>query len=366
MQPIVSFCLPFYGGAGYLASLLESIKKEVSSFREGLPLFVKENFEHVENASKESFLALVSSTFPLFELIIVDDGTEDKEEKRNFSKIIKQYKNEFLKKCSVDVKVVKHSRNLGLVEARRSAILIANGKYLAFLDSDDEVLSNAFLPLVCNAHFFDADIVHGKAEMGFDCLDDKVKRHYSEEKIAELGHRIKKVNLGVLLGENILKNFVLEKEHVGFLWAKLFKTETVRLAFQDIPNCYCVMAEDFLIYFFILLHSKKYIGIENFVYKYFIARGISGNDEILSLAKWEQCCTAGVAFAIIFEYLAEHPLGESIQNALECIASSHLISNLKRLHRVDESIKNNAYIMIEKYWGAEIVIEAIKFLEKED
>lgn len=154
MQPIVSFCLPFYGGAGYLASLLESIKKEVSSFRESLPLFIKENFEHVESASKESLLALVSSTFPLFELIIVDDGTEDKEEKRNFSKIIKQYKNEFLKKCSVDIKVVKHSRNLGLVEARRSAILIANGKYIAFLDSDDEVLPNAFFASCVQRSFF--------------------------------------------------------------------------------------------------------------------------------------------------------------------------------------------------------------------
>lgn len=76
---------------------------------------------HIVKRSVESVLA---QTIQDFELIIVDDGSED-----NIDEIIQTYNN-------LAIKVI-HKENGGVSSARNCGILNASGNYICFLDSDD-------------------------------------------------------------------------------------------------------------------------------------------------------------------------------------------------------------------------------------
>jgi glycosyltransferase involved in cell wall biosynthesis len=67
------------------------------------------------------------------EIIVVDDGSEDGTW-------------EFLKEVSQnhsEVKIHRHSQNLGVSQARNSGLNLAKGQYIFFLDSDDILLNGA-------------------------------------------------------------------------------------------------------------------------------------------------------------------------------------------------------------------------------
>jgi glycosyltransferase involved in cell wall biosynthesis len=65
-------------------------------------------------------------TFADFELIIVDDGSND-----DPLLAIENVKAEF------PIRLIRHERNAGAASARNSGIDVARGRYVAFLDSDD-------------------------------------------------------------------------------------------------------------------------------------------------------------------------------------------------------------------------------------
>lgn len=72
--------------------------------------------------------SILAQTFTDFELIIVDDGSPD-----NCGKICDEYE-----KKDNRIKVI-HKENGGLSDARNAGLDIAQGKYIGFVDSDDEI-----------------------------------------------------------------------------------------------------------------------------------------------------------------------------------------------------------------------------------
>jgi len=96
-KPDISIVIPYYMMGKFIASCLESIKKQ-----EQEPL----------------------------EILIIDDASP----KDELLDILKTYNKEpFAKK----IKVIRHQKNLGVSAARNSGIAEAKGKFCAFLDPDD-------------------------------------------------------------------------------------------------------------------------------------------------------------------------------------------------------------------------------------
>lgn len=89
----------------------------------------------------------------LYEIILINDGSSDKS-----GEIINRY--------SYMYKNVKafHFENGGLGAARNQGIKLAQGKYIAFLDSDDFVPKKAYGSLLESADFNNADIVTSPVE----------------------------------------------------------------------------------------------------------------------------------------------------------------------------------------------------------
>lgn len=80
-----------------------------------------------EKYISETINSVLNQTYKNWEMIIVDDCSSD-----NSIKIIEDY----IKKDS-RIKLIKMKKNSGAALCRNKAIEVSNGKYLAYLDSDD-------------------------------------------------------------------------------------------------------------------------------------------------------------------------------------------------------------------------------------
>lgn len=97
MYPLVSVVMPAYDRAAVLQRAVESV---------------------------------CNQTYKNWELIICDDASRD-----NTAEVA-----EGLRGQDRRIQLLRHSRNLGAAEARNTSMRSAKGKYIAFLDSDDEWL----------------------------------------------------------------------------------------------------------------------------------------------------------------------------------------------------------------------------------
>ena len=100
MQPKVSVIIPVYNAEKYLAGCLNSV---------------------------------INQTLAGIEIICVEDGSTD-----NSKKILAEYE-----KADSRIRVIWHSNNMGIVTTRKHGVLAAQGQYIMFLDSDDELFSHA-------------------------------------------------------------------------------------------------------------------------------------------------------------------------------------------------------------------------------
>ena len=338
--PKVSICIPVCKTEKYLNSCLESIANQ--------------DFKNIE-------------------IIIVDDNDKSYFESlksESSLKIVKNFKKNH-KKEKINIKFIKHENNKGLVEARRSAVYEATGKYIMFLDSDDSLPENSINVLVCEAENSNADIVNGKANVCFatenlDSIPEKEKNH-----LKTIEKKANRVFLGTLLEKQIFDGFLLESNHSGFLWGKIFKRELCLEVFNIIPPVFCTFGEDFLTYFFLSLFAKKYRGIEEKVYNYYINTGISSNKKIDSLEEWEKVCSTASVFTILFSWISEEgrcgetsllevegfPFlkNEEIQKVRD-FARFYAANNLAQLKKaVVPELQNEAYKKLCDFWGENMI-----------
>lgn len=99
--------------------------------------------------------SVANQTYSNIECILVDDcGTDDS------MNICEGFLNNY--KGKVDFKLFHHEKNKGLSAARNTGFFHANGKYVFFLDGDDELPINAIALLVAKAKEFPGiDMVQG-------------------------------------------------------------------------------------------------------------------------------------------------------------------------------------------------------------
>ena len=309
-KPLISLCVPVYGTEGLVGRFLDTVLQQADA--------------------------------PFFETIIVNDGSPGTKE---LERIIKAYAKEF-RKQGLPLVFLEHGKNLGLAEARRTAVNAASGEYIAFADSDDELPSDALHILYDAACASGADIVHGKAAV-FGTEGEP------EARVAVFARKAQNVYEGVLHGDAIMHGFLIERLYSDFLWGKLFKTKLVQKAYAEIPFTYCTMAEDVLTYFFIALYAGTYVGIPDTVYNYRINTGVTSRKEITDLAEWEKVCSAASVFTIILSYLDEHPaLGTKIRESLKALGRTYRTDNLKQLEVcVVPSLQEEARAMLNEWWG---------------
>lgn len=349
-KPKVSVCIPVCGTERYLDSCLESV---------------------------------AAQDFEAIEIIVVDDGGEEafspEEDALQAGQIVKAFKKRNKKRVS-SVKFIKHGKNRGLVEARRSALYAAEGSYVMFVDSDDFLPPGAVRALFDVAEKTGADIVHGRTKV---CMEGSVESGIASQALnesfpllkkraEEMDFKANRVFEGGLNGRRIFDEFLVETNICGFLWGKIFTRSLCLEAFSKIPPVFCTFGEDFLTFFFLSLFAQRYEGIEACVYCYNADTGISSNRTISSLAEWEKVCSTASVFTVLFNWIEDEASAAPSSSGQESLPAAELTeeetdkvrqmcrwyaaNNLAQLdNAVDMRLREEAYRMLCDYWGVKMI-----------
>lgn len=105
---------------------------------------------NVEKYLTQCVNSILNQTYRKIEIILVDDGSKDKSG---------QLCDEFSTKYS-QIRTI-HKKNAGLGMARNSGLKVANGEYIAFVDSDDWLAPQALNNLYINMIKFNCDYCKG-------------------------------------------------------------------------------------------------------------------------------------------------------------------------------------------------------------
>lgn len=325
-KPEISVCIPVFGTENVLKKCLDSVGKQI------VPEGVK-NF---------------------LEVIVVDDCSPD----GSAEKIVKVFEKDF----RISVKFIRHGENKGLVEARRSAVYEAKGRYVFHLDSDDVLPDDALMKLYQKGLETDADIVHGCADVFFLNPENEISEFGMERLEAykkDRERRVQNVYDGRLSGDEILNAYLLKHSLNGFLWGKLFKRELYLEAFAHIPPIFNTMAEDVVQFVWLAKLAESYVGIKDCVYHYFINTGISSNKKISDLNSWERICSTASVFTALFteiQSMNEGFFSNEQMDAIKLNCRGYLYNNLDQFYMVvEDDIKTEAYELLCEYWGEDFV-----------
>lgn len=176
------------------------------------------------------------------EIILINDGSSD-----NSFFICKN-----LAKNDTRISLV-NKKNEGLCAARNLGIKMAKGEYIAFLDHDDEYMTELLYDNYHLAKKYDADIV----KFGFECVDykhDKTIKRYALNLIKGKEMLIKKENKKTgycLLSDNVI---------LTYIWDGLYKREFILQNNIKFDTQYSVGRED------IAFNFETYSYLGNMVY----------------------------------------------------------------------------------------------------
>lgn len=311
----------------------------------------------------ECLESVALQAFGGLEVIVVDDNGSSKKDGGSVSakKILKDFCRKH-KKEKIAAKFIRHEKNKGLVEARRSALYESDGDFVMFLDSDDVLPPGAVKTLYENAVKTGADIVQGRASVS--------RRGSASSQISSSALRkFDNFYPGELKERQIFSGFLVESNHSGFLWGKIFTREVCIKAFEKIPPVYCCLGEDFLTYFLISFFAKKYAGIETFVYNYFVNTGMSSGRKISSMEEWKRICSAASVFTVLLNIVQDGGIILSGQETEKLNEScrSYAANNLLQLEKsVESGLKSAAYDELCEWWGKNMIENIKKLMENAD
>ncbi len=171
---------------------------------------------NMEAYLKECLESIRSQTFSDWECILVDDGSSDLS-----PTICDEYVN-----IDSRFKVI-HKENGGLSSARNSALRVAKGEFIGFVDSDDWLEPKMYELLFNLINEYDADI----ASVGF------VKEYRGRRSTKHIVHKTK-----VISGEDAIREMCFDKIP-NYVWNKLQRRSIITCDFPEGRNF-----EDIVVY----------------------------------------------------------------------------------------------------------------------
>lgn len=186
---------------------------------------------NAENSLRVCLESVVNQTYVNLEIIVVNDGSTD-----NSQDVINQY-------IAKDSRVILFNKeNAGLVQARKSGIDIASGKYIQYLDSDDTLYKDAVSLLVDKAEKTEADIVVSPFLFCYDNNEQKSKFFDFTE----------------MSGSEYLRKILLGKAY-WCVWSKFH----LRSLYQNkIERPDISLGEDAVLSTQLLMYSRKVVSID--------------------------------------------------------------------------------------------------------
>lgn len=170
---------------------------------------------NIENYIETSLQSLVNQSFADFEVIIVDDNSNDKT-----SKIV----SEFSEKYS-NLTVLKNKINKGVSYSRNRALELVNTKYVSFLDGDDWLDSNAYSKAINTLEKdITIDFVLWNINTAYTRSHCEKRYFYDQENIINSTYALKlftkslnsNIYISPLLGNKVFRTGLIQKNNIRF------------------------------------------------------------------------------------------------------------------------------------------------------
>ncbi len=149
--------------------------------------------------------SILNQTYKNFELIIVDDGATD-----GTGEICREYSQKY------DKVIYMHQNNVGVCAARNIGISLAKGKYIAFIDHDDEYKENYLEAMFKIAEKHNLDMVKCSVRFEDQLANGKILTRYD------------RFVSSILSKEEIIENYNSLPSCYFAVWNTLFKTEILQ------------------------------------------------------------------------------------------------------------------------------------------
>ncbi|MBR4293054.1 MAG: glycosyltransferase [Clostridia bacterium] len=213
---------------------------------------------NTEKYLKQCIDSITSQTLRDIEIIVVDDGSEEK-----CALLCDE-----LALTDSRIKVI-HKANAGSGFARNTGLEVASGEYVGFIDSDDYIKPEMYASLYSAAANNDADIaISGICFVGgntFNQEGDYSEKHYFDKNTVFEGEDLKELLLGVV---GALPHESEDSRYGVSVCKNIFKRSLICEKDLRFPSERQFMSEDTLFMVDFLKHAKKAFGIHGAFYCY--------------------------------------------------------------------------------------------------
>ncbi len=198
---------------------------------------------NVENYLRECVSSILDQPHKGCEIILVNDGSTD-----NSGSICGEYKESYIR--------VLHKENEGPSSARNAGIQVAQGQYIAFLDSDDRLADGSIQSIIDWIDDFEADI----------CFMDAIV-FYPDGRTKSLGDRLEPIHIRGKTKEEFFEYLATRPKYPGSACTKLFRRAFLLENNLSFPNNQKI-GEDLSFVLDGLLHAKSYDFLSFPYYEY--------------------------------------------------------------------------------------------------
>ena len=126
----------------------------------GIPLYRAEKY------IKDCMHSVLAQSYPYIDFLVIDDASDD-----HSVDIVVQMQTEHPR--GNNIRLIRHTQNLGIGETRNHLVDETKTKYLFFLDADDVITENAIQLLHNAAEEYQTDLVYGS----FEQIDMTTEKH---------------------------------------------------------------------------------------------------------------------------------------------------------------------------------------------
>jgi CDP-glycerol glycerophosphotransferase len=174
---------------------------------------------NVEKYLADCLQSLTSQSYDNIEIIVVDDGSPD-----NSFTIANTF-------ASSDHRIrIVRRENGGLGAARNTGIAVARGDYITFVDSDDEIPSDAYRQMIASATQTGSEIVVGamvRSRNGKTITPDWVKLVHSQDRLGIKAEDFPEILRDFYSPNKIYSRYFWQRQNFAFREGVLFEDQPV-------------------------------------------------------------------------------------------------------------------------------------------
>ena len=211
-----------------------------------------------ENYIEKAVLSIINQSFRDFEIIIVNDYSID----HTYEILIK------LQKQDERIKIINHSKNLGIYHSRAEGVLNSKSKYILFLDADDMIFNPFLFEKLYESYLnYNLDIIEYTV---FYQIEKRNKIYCPKESDQNHYHNYSNKIIYQPELSNIIYFKPNSKEYSTVIcrtiWSKIYKKNVILKAIKYIGDFYynnenIIIAEDTLLNIVIFNFAKNYTNL---------------------------------------------------------------------------------------------------------